>query len=151
MGVLELLGSTGMFDGIKRSNVTKSVNKYFNNSFREMLLNEFTLDDYLKGITVTTDGVVTKSKGFLYSNYGISKINVQAAHALAQWICLFSNVPKGSEFKIRISRAEGGGYTSGTTYLYETPGGHIGIGDTSSYSDGKINGYALYLKLPKNM
>lgn len=149
MGIIELLGKTGMFDGIKKSNVTKAVNKHYSDAFRQMLLNEFTLDDYVKGINITINSVETKNKVYLYSNYGISNIRVEDTRELARWICHFSNVPKGSEFRIGQTRAEGGGYTSGTSYLYETPGGNIGIGDTSSYSDGKINGYRLHLRLPQ--
>ena len=102
--------------------------------------------DYSRGgIRVYRDRVVTKSKTYKYSDHGLSALDMESCWMLACW--LGDYMPAGGDFTIRTIYEEY--YSSGSTYYYETPSGHLVSGDTSSGGERRV-GYMVFKTDTKN-
>lgn len=123
--------------------------KYKKNTFvDDVLLPNLTMQDYRSGIFVYTDrieiGKLTEysyGKKFLFKDYNSSNLDLKGCWELAFYIgdCL----PMCTQYGVRSAWKTTG--CAGQTYYYETPGGHLGIGDTSSFDDKRV-GYETYTR-----
>lgn len=98
--------------------------------------------DYTNGgISVWTDRIVTKSKTYKYCDYNLSNLTLKDCWELAYY--LGDGLPPGNRFTIRTLWSDR--YSSGSTYYYETPGGHLAMGDTGSYNEYR-DGFLVFLE-----
>ena len=119
--------------------------RFANNAFvrmveEDLMKNNWIDYDYFRGgVCVYEDRVETKRRTFFYRDYNLSNIDMESCWELGCWLLDF--LPAGTLGTLRsIKRSF---YSAGTTYYYETSGGHLGVGDTSSGGEMRI-GYMVF-------
>ena len=119
--------------------------RFANNSFVTMVEsnlqknNWIDYDYYNGGIKVYEDKIITKSKTYRYCDYNLSNLDMESCWELACWLIDF--LPAGTQGTIQSIKDDY--YHPGTSYIYETPGGHLAHGDTSSYGEVRV-GYMIF-------
>lgn len=109
---------------------------------KDIRANNYLDYDYRKGgICVCEDCLKTPSRTYKYADYNLSNIDINSCRDLAFY---FGHIlPKGIQFSVRKETTQT--LSKGTTYYYETPGGHLESGGGNDVSV-ELIGYSVYRK-----
>lgn len=139
-----------LFGQIPLRHMLASRRRFGKSDFAKMLLADFesrNWADYkeLGGVSVYEDRVVSKSKMYVYADYGLTKIDLIDCRLLAIYlgICLPRN------YRYYVDSVKEGYSWDSPYFVYETPGGHLGVGGGGDYREDVI-GYSVKISPPKS-